>query len=121
VGARILVVDDEPNILRMLRLVLTAKGYEVMEARSGEEALQLVRSKPCDLVLLDINLPGISGIDVCRELRPSSKIVIIMMSAGLKHKANCLDAGANDYLPKPFAIPQALSCLESNLQSNGST
>ena len=82
VSKRILVVDDDPQIRRILRAVLVAKRYEVIEAECGEDALKLMRSEKYDLMLLDINMPGISGIEVCREVRTSSDIPIVMMSAG---------------------------------------
>jgi two-component system, OmpR family, KDP operon response regulator KdpE len=81
-GKRILVVDDEPQIRRIMRAVLVAKHYEITEAECGEDALRLLRSGKYDLMLLDINMPGITGIEVCREVRTSSDIPIIMMSAG---------------------------------------
>ena len=115
VGRRILVVDDELQIRRIMRAVLVAKGYEVMEAECGEEALRLIRSEKYDLILLDINMPGITGIEVCVEVRTSSDIPIIIMSAGEENKARALDAGANDYLKKPFGISQIFSCVELHL------
>jgi two-component system KDP operon response regulator KdpE len=119
VGRRILVVDDEPQIRRIMRTVLVTKGYEVMEADSGEDALLLIHSERYDLVLLDINMPGISGIEVCREVRRSSEIPIVIMSAGEESKAKALDAGANDYLKKPFGVSQIFACLELNLGEGG--
>lgn len=75
-GRRILLVDDEPQIRRILRAVLVAKGYDVMEAECGEDALNLLRFEEYDLLLLDINMPGITGVEVCREVRKSSNIPI---------------------------------------------
>ena len=115
VGRRILVVDDEPQIRRIMRAVLVAKGYEVMEAECGEEALKLIRAEKYDLMLLDINMPGITGIEVCVEVRTSSDIPIIIMSAGEENKARALDAGADDYLKKPFGVSQIFSCVELHL------
>ena len=112
VGRRILVVDDEPQIRRILRAVLVAKGYEVMEAESGEEALTLIHTEIYDLILLDINMPGISGIETCREIRRSSKIPIVMLSAGEENRKRSLQAGANDYLGKPFGASQIFSCVK---------
>jgi DNA-binding response OmpR family regulator len=119
---RILIVDDEPQIRRILRVTLAAKGYEVMEAASGEDALTLMRSKKCDLLLLDINMPGITGLEVCRNLRGSADrvgVAVVVMSTGEEHRAKALDAGADDYLSKPFGITQVFSCVESNLQRRG--
>ena len=116
-GRRILVVDDEPQIRRIMRAVLVTKGYEVMEAESGENALELIRSERCDLILLDINLPGISGIDACKEIRRSSDTPIVVMSAGEERRGNALDAGANGYLKKPFGVSQIFSCVELHLRN----
>ena len=118
-GRRILVVDDEPQIRRIMRAVLVAKRYEVLEAESGEDALRYILSGLCDLVLLDINMPGISGIEVCREVRSSFDKPIIIMSAGEENKAKALDAGANDYLKKPFSVSELFSCVKSHLGEPG--
>jgi DNA-binding response OmpR family regulator len=80
--SRILVVDDEPQIGRVIRSVLVAEGYEVIEAEYGEDALKLIHSEKYDLILLDINMPGITGIEVCRQVRTNSDMPIIIMSAG---------------------------------------
>jgi two-component system, OmpR family, KDP operon response regulator KdpE len=119
VGKRILVVDDEPQIRRIMRSAIAAKGYEVMEAECGEDALKLVRAEKFDLVLLDINMPGITGIEVCREVRTSFDIPIIIMSAGEENRARALQAGANDYLKKPFGVLQIFSCVKFHLGEAG--
>jgi len=90
----ICVPYDEPQIRRIMRAVLVAKSYEVTEAECGEDALKLIRSDKFYLVLLDINMPGMTGIEVCREVRTSSDIPIVMMSAGEESRARSLDAGA---------------------------
>ena len=118
-GRRILVVDDEPQIRRILRITLAAKGYEVLVAESGEDALVQMRSKKCDLMLLDINMPGITGLELCRNLRGSSdrmEMTVVVMSTGEEHRAKALNAGADDYLSKPFGITQVFSCVESHLK-----
>jgi DNA-binding response OmpR family regulator len=102
-----------------MRAVLVAKGYEVMEAECGEEALNLIRSDKCDLMLLDINMPGISGIEVCREVRTSFDMPIVIMTAGEENRARALAAGANDYLKKPFGVSQIFSCVKLNLGEAG--
>jgi two-component system KDP operon response regulator KdpE len=112
---RILVVDDEAQIRRVMRSVLGAQGYEVIEAECGESALKLIHSGKYDLILLDVNMPGISGIDVCREVRTISDIPIIIMSAGDEGRTRALEVGANDYLKKPFGTSQIFSCVKSNL------
>lgn len=121
-GARILIVDDDPHIRRILRISLVAKGYKVLEADCGEAALTLMRSDKCDLMLVDINMPGITGLELCRNVRSSSDMtgaVVVVMSTGEEHRAKALDAGADDYLSKPFAVTQMFSCLELNLKRSG--
>jgi len=118
-----LIVDDEPQIRRILRITLAAKGYEVMEAESGEDAMMVMRSEKCDLMLLDINMPGITGLELCRNLRSGSDrmdFAVVVMSTGEEHRANALDAGADDYLSKPFGITQVFSCVESHLKRSES-
>lgn len=119
---RILVVDDEPNIRRMLRVVLAARGYDVREANSGEEALEAMHSEKCDLLLLDINMPGITGIELSKQLRTDSSnsdVAIVMMSTGEQHRARSLEAGADDYLSKPFDVARIFACVEANLKVRG--
>jgi two-component system KDP operon response regulator KdpE len=116
-SSRILVVDDEPQIRRIMRVVLVSEGYEIVEAGCGEDALKLISSEQFDLVLLDINMPGITGIELCREVRTSFDIPIpiVIMSAGEENRARALDAGANDYLKKPFGVSQIFSCVKLHL------
>ena len=94
-AGRILVVDDEPQIRRVLRATLTSKGYEVVDARTGEEALEALRDSRFNLVLLDINMPGIGGLETCREIRASSEVSIIMLTVhdAENDKVAALDAG----------------------------
>jgi DNA-binding response OmpR family regulator len=108
-------VDDEPQIRRIMRAVLVAKRYEVTEAECGEDALKLISSEKYDLMLLDINMPGMTGLEVCREIRANSDIPIIIMSAGEESRAKALEVGANDYLRKPFGVSQIFSCVELHL------
>jgi len=104
-SATILVVDDEPQIRRVLRSTLSSNGYVITEAKSGEEAVDLLRKERPDLVLLDVNMPGIGGIEACREIRASSDAPIIMLTVrnAERDKVAALDAGADDYVVKPFA------------------
>ena len=121
-SGRILIVDDEAPIRRVLRAVLAAKGYEVMEAERGDDALALMRSEKCDLMLLDINMPGITGIELCKKVRSISDLVdlvVVVMSTGEEHRARARDAGADDYLSKPFGVAQVFSCVELNLKRSG--
>jgi two-component system KDP operon response regulator KdpE len=107
----ILVVDDEPAIVRTLTAGLQARGYEVRSATSGERALDAIAVDPPDLVILDLGLPDIDGIEVCRRLRGWSEVPIIVLSAeGSDHrKVLALDEGANDYVTKPFSMPELLA------------
>ena len=100
----VLIVDDEPQIRRVMRTTLTSQGYAVLEAKSGEDALEKLRGDHPDLILLDVNMPGISGLEVCREIRQSSDIPIIMLTVrnSERDKVQALDAGADDYVVKPF-------------------
>ena len=110
-GAHILVVDDEIEIVRALHRSLTAHGYKVYTAKSGEEALEKFAKHRPDLLLLDLLLPGISGLEVCRRMRAASNIPIIILSVqGTEHdKVEALDLGADDYVSKPFGIDEVLA------------
>jgi two-component system, OmpR family, KDP operon response regulator KdpE len=116
--ASILVVDDEPQIRRVLRSTLSFRGYEITETSSGEEALELVHKLKPDLILLDVNLPGISGIETCREIRRSSSVPIIMLTVrnAERDKVVALDAGADDYITKPFGIEELLARVRASLR-----
>jgi two-component system KDP operon response regulator KdpE len=110
-GSRILVVDDEPAMLRTLRTNLTARGYDVISAQTGEEALRQAAEHTPTLVILDLMLPGISGLDVCRALRAESAVPILVLSARGEErtKVRALDLGADDYLTKPFGMDELLA------------
>ncbi|HKN92408.1 MAG TPA: response regulator, partial [Acidimicrobiia bacterium] len=114
-GDRVLVVDDEPQILRALSINLRARGYDVDLAPSGEEALRQAADHHPDVVILDLGLPGISGIDVIRGLRGWSKVPIIILSAreAESEKIAALDAGADDYVTKPFGMNELLARLRA--------
>ena len=117
-NARILVVDDEPQIRRVMRTTLVARGYMVSTARNGEEALQKVRDERFDLVLLDINMPGIGGMEACRIIRSQGDIPIVILSIrnAEKEKVEALDAGADDYVTKPFSMPELLARIRAALR-----
>jgi two-component system, OmpR family, KDP operon response regulator KdpE len=119
-AGRILVVDDEPQIRRVMRTALTAQGFEVNDARDGEEALEKVREERYDLVVLDINMPGIQGVEVCRSIRSSSDVGIIMLTVrdAQADKVQALDAGADDYVTKPFSTPELLARIRALLRRN---
>src|SRR5205085_2510436 len=117
-AANILVVDDEPQIRRVLRSTLSTQGYVIMEAKTGEEALEWMRKERPDLVLLDINMPGMGGIEACREIRRASDMPIIMLTVrnAEKDKVRALDAGADDYVVKPFGIEELLARIRAALR-----
>ena len=117
-GARILVVDDEFEIVRALQRSLTAHGFEVFAAHSGEEALEAVSHYRPDVMVLDLGLPGISGLDVCREVRAQSNLPIIVLSVkDTEHdKVLALDLGADDYVSKPFGVNEVLARIRVALR-----
>ena len=118
----ILVVDDEPQIRRVMRTTLASNGYAVLEARSGEEALETLREEHPDLVLLDVNMPGMSGFETCREIRDSSDVAIIMLTVRNteRDKVMALDAGADDYVVKPFGMEELLARIRAALRRTSS-
>ena len=122
-GAHILVVDDEIEIVRALRRSLTAHGYKVFTASSGEEAFELMSRHRPDLILLDLVLPGMSGLEVCRRMRAESNIPIIVLSVkGTEHdKVEALDLGADDYVSKPFGIDEVLARVRVALRHVANT
>jgi len=117
-SGRILIVDDEPQIRRVLRATLTDQGYEVDDARSGDDALEMMRESRFDLVLLDMNMPGLGGLETCRAIRHGSEVAIIMLTVHNleKEKVAALDAGADDYVTKPFSMPELLARVRAALR-----
>jgi two-component system KDP operon response regulator KdpE len=115
---RILVVDDEPQILRALTTNLRGAGYDVVRAATGEEALAQAAVRPPDAVVLDLVLPDISGVEVCRELRTWSEVPILILSAvgEERRKVEALDAGADDYVTKPFGMGELLARLRAAMR-----
>ena len=124
-AANILVVDDEPQIRRVLRSTLTAHGYVLIDAKTGEEAVDIARKSKPDLILLDLNMPGMGGIETCREIRAFSNAPIIMLTvrSAERDKVLALDAGADDYVVKPFGIDELLARVRASLRrySTGET
>ena len=116
--ARILLVDDEPQIRRVVKTALTAQKYEVVEAGTGEEALDLLKEADPDLILLDINMPGMGGVAACREIRAISEAAIILLSVrnSESDKITGLDAGADDYVTKPFSVNELTARIRANLR-----
>jgi len=124
-AANILVVDDEPQIRRVLRSTLTTHGYVLTDAKTGEEAVEMARKSKPDLILLDLNMPGMGGIEACREIRAFSTAPIIMLTVrnAERDKVMALDAGADDYVVKPFGIEELLARVRASLRrySTGET
>jgi two-component system KDP operon response regulator KdpE len=122
-GTRILVVDDEPQILRALQTNLRGAGYEVTTAASVEQALAEAAMRPPDAVILDLLLPDGTGTDMCRELRRWSDVPVIVLSAigDESEKVAALDAGADDYVTKPFGIDEVLARLRAALRRRAHT
>ena len=116
--AKILIVDDEPQLRRVISTTLVASGYTVEQARTGEEAVIRLREQKCDLVLLDLNMPGMGGLETCREIRWSSDVAIVVLSVRNteKDKVQALDAGADDYVSKPFSTPELLARIRAALR-----
>jgi two-component system KDP operon response regulator KdpE len=117
-NSRILVVDDEPELRRALRSTLSALGFVVADADSGEAALERVRQERFDLILLDINLPGLSGLEACRAMRSRSDVSILMLTVRnrTEDKVEALDAGADGYVTKPFDVNELLARIRAALR-----
>jgi two-component system KDP operon response regulator KdpE len=115
---RVLVVDDEQPIRRFLRVTLTSQAYTVIEAASGQEALSSAAAQKPDIIILDLGLPDIDGVEVTRLLRQWTQIPIIILSVrgSESDKIAALDAGADDYLPKPFGVGELLARLRAALR-----
>jgi two-component system, OmpR family, KDP operon response regulator KdpE len=117
-SAKVLIVDDEPQIRRVLRTTLASQGYTVVEARSGDEALEEIRHERPDLILLDVNMPGRSGLETCSEIRATSDVPIIMLTVRNteRDKVQALDAGADDYVVKPFGVEELMARIRASLR-----
>jgi len=117
-AGRILVVDDDPQIRRVMRVTLTGQAYEVDDAKTGEDALDRLRAERFDLVLLDMNMPGMGGLETCRAIRSQSEIAIIMLTVrdSETDKIEALDAGADDYVTKPYNAPELLARIRAALR-----
>ena len=120
-NAKILIVDDAQQVRRVLRTALSAEGYTIFEAGTGEEALNVFRITPPDAILLDVNMPGMSGLETCKEIRRTSDVPILMLTVrNAEHdKVLALDAGADDYVVKPFGMQELLARLRAALRRRG--
>ena len=116
--ARILVVDDEPELRRALRSTLSALGFVVADAERGDTALARIRQEKFDLILLDINMPGLSGLETCRAIRARCEVSILMLTVRDRpeDKIEALDAGADGYVTKPFDVNELLACIRATLR-----
>src|SRR5436309_13537858 len=117
-ASRILVVEDDPRLAATLDRVLAAEAYDVEVAGDGNDALPRARERPFDLVVLDIMLPGLDGISVCRRLRSTGSVPILLLTAlgGTEERVRGLDSGADDYLVKPFAYEELLARVRALLR-----
>jgi two-component system KDP operon response regulator KdpE len=115
---RILIVDDEPQITRVLRTSLDAHGYDLRVANDGETALEIAKDWAPDLVITDLSMPNMDGLELCRRFRTKSKAPIIVLSVKGEErtKVQALDAGADDYVTKPFGINELLARVRANLR-----
>jgi two-component system, OmpR family, response regulator MprA len=115
---RVLIVDDEPRILSMMRRVLEADGYDVVMAGDGHSALDILRSEPIDLVILDVMMPGMDGFEVCRLARRESVVPILLLTArdASTDKVTGLDCGADDYVVKPFETDELMARVRALLR-----
>ncbi len=120
-NSTILLVDDEPQIRRVLRASLQGQGARALEAQSGEDALECLRTNSVDLILLDMNMPGLGGLETCRAIRNAWNMPIIVVSVreSDKDKVEALDAGADDYVTKPFSFDELMARIRAALRRSG--
>jgi two-component system, OmpR family, KDP operon response regulator KdpE len=118
--ARILIVDDEPQITRVMRVTLGAQGFDVRTAADADAAMDLVRDFRPDLVITDLAMPDVSGIELCRRVRKQSSMPIIVLSVkgDERSKIDALDAGADDYVTKPFSMNELIARIRASLRRN---
>jgi two-component system KDP operon response regulator KdpE len=114
----ILVVDDEPQITRVLRTSLSAQGYDIRVANSGEMALEIMKDWAPSLIITDLSMPSVDGVELCRRVRAVSQIPILVLSVRdqERQKVEALDAGADDYITKPFGMNELLARVRANLR-----
>src|SRR6478609_11480463 len=120
---RILVVDDESQITRVLRTSLSSQGYDIRVANDGETALEIMKDWTPDMVITDLAMPNMGGLELCRRLRTTTQIPIVVLSVRgeEKTKVQALDAGADDYVTKPFSVNELLARVRSNLRRVAAT
>jgi two-component system KDP operon response regulator KdpE len=117
----VLLIDDEPQIRRVLRTSLTAQGANVLDVQNGEEALEILRSQTVDVILLDLNMPGMGGLETCRAIRKGWDVPIIVVSVreSDRDKVEALDAGADDFVSKPFSFDELMARIRAALRRTG--
>lgn len=117
----ILLIDDEPQIRRVLRASLGSQGARILDAQSGEEGLEILRQQTVDVVILDLNMPGMGGLEACRAMRAGWDVPIIVVSVreGERDKIDALDAGADDYITKPFSFDELMARIRAALRRSG--
>ena len=117
-SAKILIVDDAQQVRRVLRTALSSEGYTIYEAATGEEALDSIRTTTPDAILLDVNMPGMGGLETCREIRRALDVPILMLTVrnSERDKVLALDAGADDYVVKPFGMQELLARIRAALR-----
>ena len=118
IAPHILVVDDEPQITRVLRTSLSAQGYDIRVANSGEMALEIMKDWSPNLIITDLTMPSIDGVELCRRVRAVSQVPIVVLSVRdqERQKVEALDAGADDYVTKPFGMNELLARVRANLR-----
>ncbi len=117
----VLLIDDEPQIRRVLRTSLASQGANVLDVQNGEEALELLKHQTVDLVLLDLNMPGMGGLETCRAIRQgwSMPVIIVSVRESDKEKVEALDAGADDFVNKPFSFDELMARIRAALRRTG--
>jgi two-component system KDP operon response regulator KdpE len=117
----ILLIDDEPQIRRVLRASLGSQGARILDAQSGEDALEILRQQTVDVVILDLNMPGMGGLEACRAMRAGWDVPIVVVSVrdAERDKIEALDAGADDYITKPFSFDELLARIRAALRRSG--
>jgi two-component system KDP operon response regulator KdpE len=118
----ILVVDDEPQIRRVLQATLSSSGYDVIEAKNGQEAVEMVIRERPTLILMDVNMPGMSGLEACSKIRLSfpGPIIMVTVRNSEQDKIRALDSGADDYVVKPFTMGELLARIRAALRRSSS-
>src|SRR5271154_4366887 len=118
VATKVLIIEDDPNIVDLIRSNLVVRGFDAVVSTDGSRALQLLETEGPDIVLLDLTLPDVDGFDLCRLIRERSSVGVIVVSArgGERDKVSALNVGADDYMTKPFSIEELLARINATLR-----